>query len=74
MKLILQTEDDGNESIIFRSYIAYNKSHTEVCVAGGSLIADHDLTAKGNIKFADDKNTKFTMSYNNTDQCVDFLF
>lgn len=74
LKLILQTGDDGNEPIIFRSYMAYNKSHTEVCVDGGSLIADHDLTAKGNIKLADDENIKFTMSYNNTDQCVDFLF
>lgn len=74
LSLILQVTDDGNEKIIFRSSKNGNPD-TDITVNSGSLIADHDLTAKGNIMLANsNENTKFTMSYNDTDQCVDFIF
>lgn len=66
---MLEVRDDGNEKIVFRG--KQNGSNDQnVTVTMGTLTADRDIVATNSFKLGNNA----TMSYNNADQCVDFLF
>lgn len=69
LSLVLEVRDDGNEKIVFRG--KQNGSNDQnVTVTMGTLTADRDIVATNSFKLGNNA----TMSYNNADQCVDFLF
>lgn len=69
LSLVLEVRDDGNEKIVFRGK-QNGRDDKNVTVNMGTLTADQDIEATNSFKLG--KNA--TISYNNADQCVDFLF
>lgn len=69
LSLVLEVRDDGNEKIVFRG--KQNGSNDQnVTVNMGTLTADQDIVATNSFKLGNNA----TISYNNADQCIDFLF
>lgn len=69
LSLILHVTDDGNEQIVFRG--SRNGSpDKDVTVNMGTLTADQDIVATNSFKLGNNA----TISYNNADQCIDFIF
>ena len=66
---MLEVTDDGNEKIVFRGK-QNSDNCQDVTVNMGTLTADQDIVAKNSFKLGDNA----TISYNNADQCIDFLF